>query len=37
VGARNPEQVDGIIGAGEWRLTKEEINEIEALLEKRNS
>ncbi len=37
VGARNPGQVDGIIGAGEWRLTKEEINEIEALLEKRNS
>ena len=37
VGARNPGQVEGIIGARKWRLTKEEITEIDALLEKRNS
>ena len=37
VGARNPGQVEGIIGAGKWRLTEEEIKEIETLLEQRNS
>lgn len=31
VGVRNPEQVGGIIGAMEFRLTEEEIAEIEAL------
>ena len=30
VGVRTPEQVAGIIGAGEWRLSQEEIAEIEA-------
>jgi aryl-alcohol dehydrogenase-like predicted oxidoreductase len=29
VGARNAEQVDGVMGAGDWRLTPEEIAEIE--------
>jgi aryl-alcohol dehydrogenase-like predicted oxidoreductase len=29
VGVRNPEQVEGIIGAMEFRLSKEEVNEIE--------
>jgi aryl-alcohol dehydrogenase-like predicted oxidoreductase len=32
VGARNPKQIDGIIGAGDFRLPKEEIEEIEAKL-----
>lgn len=32
VGARNPEQIDGIIGAGDFRLSNEEIAEIEAKL-----
>ncbi len=30
VGARNPRQVEGIIGAMEWRLTSEEVAQIEA-------
>ena len=30
VGVRTPEQVSGIIGAGEWRLSQEEIGEIES-------
>ena len=30
VGVRTPEQVAGVIGAGEWRLSQEEIAEIEA-------
>jgi aryl-alcohol dehydrogenase-like predicted oxidoreductase len=30
VGARNPEQVEGVIGAGDFRLTPEEVAEIEA-------
>src|SRR6185369_9472911 len=29
VGVRNPEQVEGIIGAMEFRLSEEEVNEIE--------
>ena len=32
VGARRPEQVDGIIGAGEFRLSESELAEIEAKL-----
>lgn len=32
VGARNPEQIDGIVGAGDFRLSDEEIAEIEAKL-----
>ncbi|BBL79478.1 aldo/keto reductase [Rubrobacter xylanophilus] len=32
VGGRRPEQVDGIIGAAEFRLSEEEIREIEAAL-----
>ncbi|MDQ3799811.1 MAG: aldo/keto reductase [Acidobacteriota bacterium] len=32
VGARNPKQIDGIIGAGDFRLSDEEIAEIEAKL-----
>lgn len=31
VGIRTPEQVAGVIGAGEWRLSQDEINEIEAM------
>jgi len=34
VGARSPEQVDGFIAAGEFRLSEEEINEINDFLEK---
>jgi aryl-alcohol dehydrogenase-like predicted oxidoreductase len=34
VGGRNAEQVDGIIGAGEFRLSKDEIDEIESLQQK---
>ena len=30
VGARNAEQVEGVMGAGDWRLTPEEIAEVEA-------
>ena len=30
VGARNAGQVEGVMNAGEWRLTPEEITEIEA-------
>ncbi|HLH60293.1 MAG TPA: aldo/keto reductase [Ktedonobacteraceae bacterium] len=33
VGARNPEQVDGIIGAAEFRLTNLELGEIEKFLQ----
>ena len=29
VGARNAEQVEGVMGAGDWRLTREEIAEVE--------
>ena len=32
VGARNPGQIDGIIGAGDFRLSDEEAAEIEARL-----
>ena len=32
VGARNPEQVDGVIGAGEFRLSEDELDRIEAKL-----
>jgi aryl-alcohol dehydrogenase-like predicted oxidoreductase len=32
VGARNPAQIDGIIGAGEFRLSEEELAEIEGQL-----
>jgi aryl-alcohol dehydrogenase-like predicted oxidoreductase len=32
VGIRSPEQVDGVIGAGEFRLSAEEITEIEAFM-----
>ena len=32
VGARNPKQIDGIIGAGEFRLSSEEVDEIEGQL-----
>jgi aryl-alcohol dehydrogenase-like predicted oxidoreductase len=32
VGGRNPKQVEGIIGAGEFRLSDDEINEIETFL-----
>jgi aryl-alcohol dehydrogenase-like predicted oxidoreductase len=31
VGARRPEQLDGVIGAGVFRLTPEEIAEVEAI------
>jgi aryl-alcohol dehydrogenase-like predicted oxidoreductase len=31
VGVRNPEQVAGVIGAMDFRLSENEINEIEAL------
>ena len=31
VGARNAAQVEGVMGAGDWRLTPEEIAEIESL------
>jgi aryl-alcohol dehydrogenase-like predicted oxidoreductase len=34
VGGRNAGQVDGIIGAGEFRLSKDEIDEIEAMQQK---
>jgi aryl-alcohol dehydrogenase-like predicted oxidoreductase len=34
VGARNPKQIDGIIGAGEFRLSGEELDEIEGQLGK---
>lgn len=37
VGARHPDQVDQIIGAGEFRLSKEEIAEIERKLELANA
>lgn len=30
VGARNAGQVEGIIGGGDWKLTPEEVAEIEA-------
>ncbi len=30
VGARNADQVEGVMGAGDWRLTPEEITEVEA-------
>ena len=33
VGARRPDQVDGIIGAGEFRLSDDEITEIETALQ----
>ena len=29
VGARNAGQVEGVMGAGDWRLTPEEIAEVE--------
>jgi aryl-alcohol dehydrogenase-like predicted oxidoreductase len=32
VGARNPEQIDGFLGAAEFRLSSEEISRIESLL-----
>ena len=32
VGARNPKQIDGIIGAGDFRLSGEEVDEIEGQL-----
>ncbi|MBL1200374.1 MAG: aldo/keto reductase [Nostoc sp. GBBB01] len=32
VGARNPQQVEGIIGAGELRLNQQELDEIEAFI-----
>ncbi|MDZ8189148.1 MAG: aldo/keto reductase [Nostoc sp. ChiSLP02] len=32
VGGRNPQQVEGIIGAGEFRLNQQELDEIEAFI-----
>ncbi|PHK10902.1 aldo/keto reductase, partial [Nostoc linckia z13] len=32
VGGRNPQQVEGIIGAGELRLNQQELDEIEAFI-----
>jgi aryl-alcohol dehydrogenase-like predicted oxidoreductase len=34
VGARRPDQVDGVIGAAEFRLSEDEIEEIETALQK---
>jgi aryl-alcohol dehydrogenase-like predicted oxidoreductase len=34
VGGRRPDQVDGVIGAGEFRLSEDEIEEIETALQK---
>lgn len=36
VGARGPEQIDGIIGAGDFRLSEAEVNAIESALAKRS-
>jgi aryl-alcohol dehydrogenase-like predicted oxidoreductase len=33
VGVRSPKQVDGVIGAGDFRLSDEEVREIESRLE----
>jgi aryl-alcohol dehydrogenase-like predicted oxidoreductase len=35
VGARSPAQVDGFIGAGDWELSAEDLDEIDRLLERR--
>jgi aryl-alcohol dehydrogenase-like predicted oxidoreductase len=37
VGARRPSQIDGLLGAAEWRLSEEDLQEIERLLAQRDA